>query len=109
DPDDQVAERAEARHERPGVAGGEDAADRSALGPERVEGEALPVLGQRRLKARDAAARLHGRGEISPGVLQHAMEPRRGEDEVGTARRVAPIEFRAAPAWDDGQTRAVGG
>ena len=108
DPDDQVAERAEARHERPVVARGEDPADRGALRPERVEGEALPVLGQRRLQPRDAAPRLHGRRQIGPGVLQYAIESRRGQDEVGAARRPAPIELRAAPARDDGQAREVG-
>lgn len=108
DADDEIAEGAEAKTKRAGVVGGKDAADSGGFGPERVDGEALIVAGESGLEFPNRAAGFDGDGQVGPGVFEDFVEAGGGEDDVGARGRMAPGEFGAAAAWDDGEAGIVG-
>src|SRR5215472_8214179 len=85
-PDDEVAERAEAEAKRTAVIGGEDAADRRFLRPKRIECETLAVVRERFLQGLNGAPSFDGDGEVRPSVFNDAIESRSGEDQIGARR-----------------------
>src|SRR5258708_28262341 len=103
DADDEVAERAETETKRAAVVGREDAADGGSFRPERIEGEALAVLGEGFLQSLKAAASFDDDGEVGPRMFEDAIQARRGKDEMDVRGRIAPREFCAAAARDDGE------
>ncbi len=107
DADDEVAERAETETERAAIVGGENAADGGLFRPERIDGEALAVPREGFLQSLDGAASFDGDGKVGPSVLEDVIQARSGKDEIGTGRRIAPGEFCAAAARDDGEAGFV--
>ena len=80
-----------------------------ALRPERIESEALAMLGEGARERGDSASGLDGGGHIAPDMLEDAVEPRSRENQIGAARRISPAHFRAAAAGNDSQPGAIGG
>src|SRR5215469_7167780 len=108
DAKDEVAQRSEAQSERAAVVGGKHPANGRLLRPQRIESKPLAVLGKRLLQSFDRATCFHGDGEIGPGVLEDVAQARCGKKQVGARGRIAPAEFAAAAARDNGKLRFIG-
>lgn len=106
--DDEIAQGPEAETENAAIVGGEDASDRSAFGPQRINGEALPMLRESGLQSGNGATSLDADSEIGPGVFNDLIEARRGKDEVSALGRIAPTELGAPAAWNDGEASVIG-
>src|SRR5215472_6791199 len=74
--DDEVTKRAEAQAKGAAVVGREDAANGGSFGPQRIESEALAVLGEGFLQSLNGAASFDGDSEVGPGVFQDAVHSR---------------------------------
>src|SRR5690242_5633008 len=108
DTDDEVAKGAETETKCAAVISREDAADGGFFGPKRIERETLAVLGESLLQSLNEAAGFDGDGEIGPNVFEDFVEARGREDEIGARGRIAPSEFAAAAARDDGEFGFIG-
>src|SRR2546429_3008259 len=79
DADDEVAQRSKAESQRAAVVAGKHAANGGFLRPQRIDGKALAVLGERLLQSLDRAACFHRDGEVAPGVFDDAAQARCGK------------------------------
>src|SRR6266480_1293778 len=76
---DEVAQRSKAESQRAAVVAGKHAANGGFLRPQRIDGKALAVLGERLLQSLDRAACFHRDGEVAPGVFDDAAQARCGK------------------------------
>ncbi len=106
--DHEVARAAEARAQRPGVVGRDDAADRGAAAVRRVEREHLAGLAEGLLRAGQRHARLQHRGQVAGVVLHDPVEARGGDLDVGPGIR-RPAQLRAGAAQPHPAARLGGG
>src|SRR5215472_10031689 len=107
-PDDEVAERAKAQTKRTAIICRENAADGCSFWPERIESEALAVLGKRFLQSLNHAAGFDGDGEVGPGVFEDVVQARGRNNDIGPRGRITPAEFRSATARDSTESGNVG-
>ena len=60
------------------------------------------------LKSLHGAACFDGDGEVGPGMFDDAVQARGGKDEIGAGGRIAPSDFCASAARNDGDAGFVG-
>ena len=105
--DDQVAEAAVLEADGAGVVGGEDAADGSGLGPERVECDELVVGGEGALHRGPGGSGADGGGEILPAMFADSGEAGGVEEEV-RGDGISPGALGAGAGDLDGEFVGVG-